>query len=79
MNGNNHRSPTSVRGTKEGFESKIIPFFQAPVERSGAVAAELYLHGLSKGDFEMALRGLLGAGAPLSASAIERLKAKWQC
>jgi transposase-like protein len=39
---------------------------------------ELYLHGLAKGDFELALRGLLGEGAPLSASSIDRLKAKWQ-
>ena len=39
---------------------------------------ELYLHGLAKGDFELALRGLLGDGAPLSATSIERLKAKWQ-
>jgi putative transposase len=38
---------------------------------------ELYLHGLAKGDFVMALRGLLGEGAPLSASVIERLKGKW--
>jgi transposase-like protein len=36
------------------------------------------LHGLAKGDFELALRGLLGEGAPLSASSIERLKVKWQ-
>ncbi len=27
---------------------------------------ELYLHGLSQGDFKLALRGLLGDGAPLS-------------
>ena len=27
---------------------------------------ELYLHGLSKGDFELALRGLLGDSVPLS-------------
>jgi transposase-like protein len=39
---------------------------------------ELYLHGLSQGDFELALRGLLGQGAPLSPSSIERLRAKWQ-
>ena len=39
---------------------------------------ELYLHGLAKGDFELALRGLLGDGAPLSHSSIERLKAGWQ-
>lgn len=44
----------------------------------GQLLPELYLHGLSKGDFDLALRGLLGEGAPLSASSIERLKAKWQ-
>ncbi len=30
------------------------------------------------GDFELALRGLLGDAAPLSASALVRLKATWQ-
>ena len=44
----------------------------------GQLLPELYLHGLSKGDFDMALRGLLGEGAPLSASSIDRLKAEWQ-
>ena len=39
---------------------------------------ELYLHGLAQGDFDLALRGLLGAGAPLSAPSIARLKASWQ-
>jgi len=29
----------------------------------GAMLPELYLHGLAKGDFELALRGLLGEGA----------------
>ena len=38
----------------------------------------LYLHGLAEGDFDLALRGLLGEGAPLSASSIARLKASWQ-
>jgi putative transposase len=38
---------------------------------------ELYLHGLAQGDFELALRGLLGDGAPLSAKSIERLRAKF--
>ncbi len=44
----------------------------------GELLPELYLHGLAKGDFELALRGLLGEGAPLSASSIQRLKAKWE-
>ena len=34
-------------------------------------------HGLSQGDFELALRGLLGEGAPLSPSSIARLRKKW--
>ena len=37
-----------------------------------------YLHGLALGDFELALRGLLGDAAPLSASSLVRLKATWQ-
>jgi transposase-like protein len=39
---------------------------------------ELYLHGLALGDFDLALRGLLGDAAPLSAGSVARLKAKWQ-
>lgn len=67
-----------VRNLEERFESRILPLF---VRRSGAVAdllPELYLHGLSLGDFDLALRGLLGDKAPLSASTVSRLKEKWQ-
>ena len=39
---------------------------------------ELYLHGLAEGDFDLALRGLLGEEAPLSPSTVARLKQKWQ-
>ena len=39
---------------------------------------DLYLHGLATGDFEQAMRGLLGAGAPLSRASIQRLKSTWQ-
>ena len=38
---------------------------------------ELYLHGLAEGDFELALRGLLGEGAPLSKASIRRLRQSW--
>ena len=38
---------------------------------------ELYLHGLAEGDFELALGGLLGDEAPISASTVSRLKEKW--
>jgi putative transposase len=37
---------------------------------------ELYLHGLASGDFELALRHLLGQGVPLSASSLQRLTDK---
>src|SRR4029453_772406 len=33
---------------------------------------------LALGDFELALRGFLGDGAPLSPKSIERLKADWE-
>jgi transposase-like protein len=39
---------------------------------------QLYLHGLALGDFDLALRGLLGEGAPVSASTVARLKDGWQ-
>ncbi len=68
-----------VRGADERFESKILPFFTRRSKEVGQLLPELYLHGLAQGDFDMALRGLLGEGAPLSSSSIQRLKGKWQC
>jgi transposase-like protein len=67
-----------VRGLEERFMSRILPLFARRTREIGELLPELYLHGLSKGDFELALRGLLGDGAPLSPSSLERLKAKWQ-
>jgi transposase-like protein len=67
-----------VRDVEARFESRLLPLFRRRTEEVAALLPELYLHGLSQGDFELALRGLLGDGAPLSASSIERLKARWQ-
>lgn len=67
-----------VRATGEDFESRMLPFFKRQSKQVGEMLPELYLHGLSSGDFELAMRGLLGKGAPLSASSIQRLKAKWE-
>jgi putative transposase len=78
MNGTITVRRPRVRETEERFESKIIPFFKRQSKEVGNLLPELYLHGLAKGDFELALRGLLGEGAPLSAASIQRLKAKWQ-
>lgn len=62
----------------KGFESQVLPLFKRRTKELGEMLPELYLHGLANGDFELALRGLLGEGAPLSASSIQRLKGKWQ-
>jgi putative transposase len=67
-----------VRDLEERFESRILPLFARRTREVGELLPELYLHGLSQGDFELALRGLLGDGAPLSASSVARLKTKWQ-
>jgi len=66
-----------VRGVEERFESNILPLFKRRTVEIGELLPKLYLHGLAQGDFELALRGLLGEGAPLSASSIERLRGKW--
>lgn len=67
-----------VRSLEERFQSRILPLC---VKRSRQVAAlipRLYLHGLAEGDFDLALGGLLGEEAPLSASTVARLKQSWQ-
>lgn len=67
-----------VRDLTERFESRILPLFKRRTEEVGRLLPELYLHGLSEGDFDLALRGFLGEGAPLSGSSVARLKASWQ-
>jgi len=67
-----------VRGLEERFKSGLLPFFKRRTEEVSALLPELYLHGLALGDFELALRGLLGEGAPLSAASLVRAKAQWQ-
>lgn len=67
-----------VRGLSERFESQILPLFKRRTQEVSTLLPELYLHGLALGDFELALRGLLGDGAPLSPSSLARLKGQWQ-
>lgn len=67
-----------VRDLEERFVSRLLPLFLRRTEAVAGVLPELYLHGLALGDFELALRGLLGDAAPLSASSLVRLKATWQ-
>ena len=58
-----------VRDTDEQFESRI--------SRVADLIPELYPHGLSEGDFDLALRGLRGEDAPVSVSTVARLKDRW--
>jgi transposase-like protein len=67
-----------VRNVEERFRSRVLPLFKRQSREVRELLPELYLHGLASGDFELALRGLLGGGAPLSASSILRLKEKWE-
>jgi len=63
---------------EERFESRILPLFVRRTREVSELLPELYLHGLAEGDFDLALRGLLGEGAPVSASTVARLKEQWQ-
>jgi len=67
-----------MRNLDERFESRVLPLFKRRSKELGEMLPRLYLHGLSSGDFELALRGLLGEGAPLSAASLQRLKGVWQ-
>lgn len=67
-----------VRGLEGRFESQVLPFFSRRTREVNQLIPELYLHGLALGDFDLALRGLLGKDAPISAGTVARLKEKWQ-
>jgi transposase-like protein len=66
-----------ARDLDERFESRLLPFFVRRTREVDGLLPELYLHGLAEGDFDLALRGLLGEKAPISASTVARLKEKW--
>ena len=67
-----------VRGLEQRFESRVLPLFARRTAEVNKLIPQLYLHGLALGDFDLALRGLLGEGAPVSASTVARLKEGWQ-
>ncbi len=66
-----------VRNIEDRFESRVLPLFVRRSNKIAELIPELYLHGLAEGDFDLALRGLLGEDAPVSASTVARLKEKW--
>src|SRR5215813_6272012 len=59
-----------MRNLGDRFASRVLPLFKRRSQELGELLPRLYLHGLSSGDFELALRGLLGEGAPLSATSL---------
>ena len=63
-----------VRNVKERFESRVLALFARKSKKVADLIPELYLHGLAEGDFDLALRGLLGDEAPVSASKVARPK-----
>lgn len=70
-----------VRNTPKGepiFNSKIIQSYQRTSMETKRLLTDLYLEGLSSGDFEPVFRSILGDSAPLSSSSIIRLKEEWQ-
>jgi len=67
-----------VRNMDERFESRVLPLFRTRGRAVEGFLPELYLHGLARGDFALALRGLLGEGAALSPCVIDRLRVNWQ-
>jgi transposase-like protein len=67
-----------IRDLNERFVSRVLPLFKRQTKEVGELLPQLFRHGLALGDFELALRGLLGEGAPLSPASLLRLKTQWQ-
>jgi transposase-like protein len=67
-------------GHRQRFTSAILPPYMRRSPKVAEVLPVLYLRGLSTGDFQEALKSLLGeeASAGLSSSTITRLLAAWQ-
>src|SRR4051812_8833947 len=75
----NDKRVDAASGERQRFSSRILPAYARRSPKVTEVLPVLYLHGLSTGDFEPALRDLLGEDAAgLSASSISRLTKIWQ-
>jgi transposase-like protein len=66
-----------VAETSEPFHSGVLPPYQRTSPKLLETLPQLYLYGISTGDFQAALECLLGVGAALSPSSIARLKERW--
>lgn len=59
------------------WQSSLLPAYLKSVKESRELLPWLYLKGVSTGEMDNALRGLLGESASLSAGTVSRLKATW--
>jgi len=63
---------------REPFESQILGRYQRLSDQMQTLVPDLYLHGLSSGDFQQCFQGILGPAAPLSQTSILRMKKDWE-
>jgi transposase-like protein len=63
---------------REPFESQILGRYQRLSDQMQMLVPDLYLHGLSSGDFQQCFQGILGPAAPLSQTSILRMKKDWE-
>ncbi len=68
--------PEAVSAT--GYQSQLVQRYQRRSQQQQRLFSQLYLEGLSSGDFEPVFRQLLGEDAPLSESSMLRLRAAWE-
>jgi transposase-like protein len=66
-----------VAKSPEPFHSGILPPYQRTSPKLLETLPQLYLYGISTGDFRAALECLVGADAALSPASIARLKERW--
>ena len=66
-----------VREDGGDFQSALLAPYQRTSPKVLETLPQLYLYGISTGDFEAALECLLGVGAALSPATVSRLRVKW--
>ncbi len=74
----NDRRVDEVSGERARFRSSIIPPWARKSPKVAEVLPLMYLHGMSSGDFAVALTEFFGSAAGLSASVVTRLTKQWQ-
>src|SRR6266704_1348884 len=73
----NDKRTDPAAGGRARFSSAILPPWAGKTPQVTEVLPLLYLHGLSSGDFGLALAQFLGTGTGLSAPVISRLTQTW--